>query len=551
MKKRIYIYLLVILMSCGSDDSTAGSQDITQLSPVTSITVEDIGNNGNASDIRVSFSTNTQNNLMSYRLFVLRADDNLSLNEALDLPSGAYHEFLSGTSIVLPSNLETINGNPIVEGLAYKIAILSLHSVDASFSALSSFSQVFTLVNTDLLPLEPVTSIQIQDNTNNGNASDIDLSFQESQSSPLLEAYRVFVLKNTNTINLNEALNSVSERYVQLSNTTSQVILDAALKDTDGDAITEGQTYKIVVMSMHSNDTSLSVLSSPSDLFSLERTNLMSTLVSSINIGTGGVSVDNNGRIYVADFGVALSNGNGSRVMSITADGSVSTFITGFMDGASGNHIDAQGNFYQSHQAGGRISVTDTDGNTSNFTIGGFLSAPIGIAIDAEQNLFVANCNGNNIIKVDANGNQSIFASSDLFSCPNGITFDDGGNLYVANFGNGNVIKVDANGISSVFATIPGNNNGHLIFVEDKFYVVARSAHQIYEVDMQSNVVLLAGNGLRGGANGAALNSNLSLPNDLDISPDGTKLYVNEVANSTGAGLTPTRIRVIHLDAEN
>ncbi|WP_299116399.1 NHL repeat-containing protein [uncultured Winogradskyella sp.] len=551
MKKRIFIYLSVLFISCGSDDSSDDGQDISPLSPVTSIIVSDVTNNGNASDISINFSDSSQNNLLAYRAFVLNVNDNLSLDEALDLPNSVYHEFLTGNTITLPPSLLAVGGSSISEGVEYKVAILSLHSLDIDFSVLSSFSEEFTLVNTDLLPLEPVTSIAIMDNTNNGNASDIDLSFQSNQSSELLAGYRIFVLKDNASIDLNEALSSPSEQYAQLSSSESQVILESTLKDTDGDDIVENQNYKIIVLSEHSNENSLSALSNPSPTFTLERTNLMSTLVPSINIGTGGVSVDENGVIYVADFGIALSTGNGSRVMAITPEGNVSTFISGFMDGASGNHIDAQGNFYQSHQSGGRISITDTNGVTSNFTSGGVLSAPIGIAIDSQNNLFVANCNGNNIIKIDSNGNQSVFATSNLFSCPNGITFDLDGNLYVANFSNGNVIKVDSNGLSSVFATVPGNNNGHIIFSDNKFYVVARSANQIYEIDLQSNLTLLAGNGTRGSVNGAALNANLSLPNDLDISPDGTKLYINEVANLGGTTLSPSRIRVIHLDAEN
>ncbi|WP_299229476.1 NHL repeat-containing protein [uncultured Psychroserpens sp.] len=553
MKKNIYTYLTIILLiSCGSDDNSNDQTNLNPLSPVTAVNVSDIGNSGNASDIRISFNVSSQSNLLVYRALVLDANANLALNEALELPESAYHEFSSDNTTVLPAGLKTVGGNLIIEGVNYKVAIISLHAIDTSLSALSSFSEIFTLVNTDLLPLDPVTSIQILDNTNNGNASDIDLSFVDNQSSQLLAGYRVFVLKDNSSIELNEALNSPSNLFISLSPSTNQVVLDSVLKDTDGDDIIENQNYKIVILSEHLNDASLSVLSNPSSSFTLQRTNLISTLVPSIGIGTGGVSVDENDVIYVADFGEALSIGNGSSVVSITPDGQVSTFISGFSDGASGNHIDAQGNFYQSHQAGGRISITDTNGNTTNFTSGGLLSAPIGIAIDDQNNLYVANCGGGNIIKVDSNGNQSIFSDSNLLAaCPNGITFDSDDNLYVANFSNGNIIKVVPDGSASIFATIPGNNNGHLIFADDKLYVVARSAHQIYEVDMLSNITLIAGNGARGAANGSALNSNMSFPNDLDISSDGTRLYVNEVANSTGSGLAPTRVRVIHLDAGN
>ena len=63
---------------------------------------------------------------------------------------------------------------------------------------------------------------------------------------------------------------------------------------------------------------------------------------------------------------------------------------------------------------------------------------------------------------------------SPLLACPNGITIDEAGVFYVANFANGNVIRVSPSGEAELLATIPGGNNGHLVYHDGRLYVVAR-----------------------------------------------------------------------------
>ncbi|MCZ6759899.1 MAG: hypothetical protein O7D29_05935, partial [Gemmatimonadetes bacterium] len=141
-------------------------------------------------------------------------------------------------------------------------------------------------------------------------------------------------------------------------------------------------------------------------------------------------------------------------------------------------------------------------------------------------------------------------SSSALLACPNGIALASDGNLYVSNFGNGAVVKIDSNGVGTSFATIPGNNNGHILFANGVLYVVARAANQIYELTLGGQLTLLAGTGTRGLWDGAALDARLSLTNDLAISPDGLLLYFNDVVNLSGTNiLNPIVIRMVVLDA--
>ncbi|MEM7049201.1 MAG: SMP-30/gluconolactonase/LRE family protein [Acidobacteriota bacterium] len=263
--------------------------------------------------------------------------------------------------------------------------------------------------------------------------------------------------------------------------------------------------------------------------------------------GTGGLVVDRDGFVYSADFGAILGDPKtaGTRLFRIAPDGETSVFARGF-DGASGVALGADGSFYQSNIRGGFISRVAPDGQVTTFVKEG-VSGPVGVVVDDQGVLWIANCGGNSIQKITADGSSSRFVESPLFKCPNGITLDPRGNLYVANFYSGDVIKITPGGEATVLATLPGGNNGHIVFAHGVLYVVARKAHQIYTVSLEGEVTLFAGSGEKGGADGALLEASFCFPNDIAVSPDGRRLYVNEVADETSEGrkLAPTRIRIL------
>ena len=263
--------------------------------------------------------------------------------------------------------------------------------------------------------------------------------------------------------------------------------------------------------------------------------------------GTGGLVVDADGNVYSADCGAVLGYAEtaGTRLYRITADGATAVFAEGF-EGASGVAIDSEGNLYQANIRGGYVSKITADGEVRTFASDG-LQAPVGIVIDDENTLWVANCGSGSIQKVTSAGQSTRFVESPLLKCPNGITLDDEHNLYTANFYDGNLVKITPNGEVSVLATLPGENNGHVVHVDGTLFVVARAAHQIYEVSLSGETKLFAGSGQKGGKNGPRLEASFCFPNDIAISPDGKSLYINEVADAStdGMKLAPTRVRAI------
>lgn len=277
---------------------------------------------------------------------------------------------------------------------------------------------------------------------------------------------------------------------------------------------------------------------------------VVSTLGGELDAGTGGLEVDAEGFVYSADFGSRLGGGGtgGDKVFRIDPEtGEAEVFARG-LRGASGNAIGPDGAFYQSNIGGHFVTRIDPEGGASVFATD-HLRSPVGIAIDAEGTLFVANCGGNSIVEVTPAGESSVFASDPLFACPNGIALDDEHNLYVANFGNGDVVKVTWTGEVTRLATLPGKNNGHLVYRDGFLYVVARGAHRIYRVSLEGEVEPFAGSGERGRHDGPAHEATFSFPNDLAFSPDGKWLYVNENASDTAphTTLAPTVVRRIRV----
>lgn len=271
------------------------------------------------------------------------------------------------------------------------------------------------------------------------------------------------------------------------------------------------------------------------------------TLTSEIEGGSGGISVDRDGNVYVADFGTRLGRDGtpGTKVFRVSPDGTVEVFATG-LRGASGNEFDSRGYLFQSNVAAGTISRIAPDGKVTEFADG--QAGPVGIVSDADDNLYVTNCGNGSIQKVTPDGEASRFAADSLLRCPNGIVRDDDGNLYTSNFYNGDVIRIAPDGSASRLATLPGGNNGHLLYHGGFLYVVDRGGHQIWSVSLDGEIEPFAGSGARGLDDGDPMEATFSFPNDIGISPDGTTFYVNDVVG-TGPHdvLAPMIVRAIRV----
>ncbi|OEK02874.1 hypothetical protein BFP97_15670 [Roseivirga sp. 4D4] len=381
-----------------------------------------------------------------------------------------------------------------------------------------------------------VSNLVVADLNNNADASDFRVSFSISNNESFVREYRVIVAQIDAIANLSlasiETLPTNSFHTIAPTGNDIVTNLPSSLLDVEGNPITEGETYRVFVLAIADGTTvTANKLSNQSSQVTLENADVLE-IMAELPIGTGGLEVDNEGNIYCADFGQSLNSPPGTLVYKITPNGEASIFATGLV-GASGNTFNADGTLlYQSNIQGGRVSTINSSGQVTTFVSG--MSSPVGVVFDSEGNLYVANCGDNTIKKVTPEGEVSTFASGNLFACPNGITIDNDGNLYVANFSNASVVKIDTQGNPSVLATFTGNNNGHITFYQGNLYVVARAANQVYRLDLEGNAELIVGSGTRGHDEGSAPQGSLSLPNDLEFSPDGRFLYINDSKPLTG-----------------
>ncbi len=392
-------------------------------------------------------------------------------------------------------------------------------------------------------------NVRLADIANNADASDFEVTFALSSTRDIDEL-RLLVVKASmvNNIGLPEALAYDASSYSVVDLDDRRVRLLSSQTDVDGDPITEGEDYSALILAIPTETSIDAKLSIASGIKGLQQVSAVRNLTEFLNEGSGGMDADAQGNIYMGDFGANL-NGGGGEVIKITPEGVSSIFATG-LNGASGNDFDDLGNLFQSSITGGFISKIDPQGNVSTFVNSG-ISGPVGVAVLDDGSAYVANCGNHTISKVDAEGNVSLFSDSPLLStCPNGLDLDEDGNVYTALFGNGNIIKITPSGEASIFATIPGGNNGHLLIRGQTMYVVARGAHQLFTVEMSTGQVqLFAGTGNRGNENGSLSEATFSFPNDLAFSPDGSKIYINDVDPDAGASsnISPVIIRVIEL----
>ncbi|HET8735701.1 MAG TPA: SMP-30/gluconolactonase/LRE family protein [Pricia sp.] len=144
-----------------------------------------------------------------------------------------------------------------------------------------------------------------------------------------------------------------------------------------------------------------------------------------------------------------------------------------------------------------------------------------GPAVDAEGNLYAVNYKKEGTVGiVYENGEAEVFLSLPGESVGNGIRFDQKGAMYIADYVGHNVFRVEKGTKPRVWAHHPDMNqpndlaiapNG-IIYLSDPNW--AEGTGRIWRIDASGEIVLLE--------------DDMGTTNGIEVSPDGTKLYVNE-----------------------
>lgn len=125
-----------------------------------------------------------------------------------------------------------------------------------------------------------VSGLILDDVANMGNASDLEITFRVPQDETTVGEYHVFIVKFGSSLTLESANAFGSELYTTISKTGSKIIqrLSDSAVDTDGNPVSEGNTYGAYVLSVaDGTNANMNVLSTVSNFIKVAVTTVKIT----------------------------------------------------------------------------------------------------------------------------------------------------------------------------------------------------------------------------------------------------------------------------------
>ncbi|NOZ33954.1 MAG: T9SS type A sorting domain-containing protein [Chlorobi bacterium] len=226
-----------------SDNISAGA--------VSNITVSDISDNNNGSDLQVGFNRIADENLASeYKIMVVKSADAATFDLAASDTVTNFTVVNTGTSgtLTLTTDAKDINGDLIKNGTAYKVFVLTVaDGTNASKNSLSEASSEIILTT----PAEAVTGLTVSDVSDNNNGSDLQVDFNRIADESLASEYRIMVVKSADAATFDlAAADTVSNFTVVNTGTSGTLTLATDAKDINGDLIKNGTAYKVFVLTV-------------------------------------------------------------------------------------------------------------------------------------------------------------------------------------------------------------------------------------------------------------------------------------------------------------
>ena len=263
------------------DNLSLPSNDVILLpiaSPATNLVASDVSSNSNGTDLQISFNKATdESTINEYRAIVVKSSDalNFNLDSAHLAISNSYYLPIAKTgsniTTIFTSNSVDANGDTLGIGVEYNVFIVSANDgVNATIDIISTPSNAIVL-NTEA---SIATNLVASDVANNGNGTDLQISFNKGADESTIDSYAVMIVKNSNaaSFSLNDALAVSASNYLPVAKTGSNIsaIFGTSDLDVDGDVIAQGVAYKLFVLSIKNNTTSnISSLSSASNTITL------------------------------------------------------------------------------------------------------------------------------------------------------------------------------------------------------------------------------------------------------------------------------------------
>lgn len=252
--------------------------------------------------------------------------------------------------------------------------------------------------------------------------------------------------------------------------------------------------------------------------------------------GNGAVSVDNQGTVYVSEYGVynnETGQGSGTRLFKISPQGQVLDTLKN-LTGPMGTKKDSKGNLYinnDNNNTRGIVVKVTPNGERSNFaTVPGW---PSSTAIKNDV-LFVTNYNSPTIHTIDTKtGNVSLYLKDDRLTNCVGIDFDSNGNLLVSNFSKAIIYSINKDKEITKLTTIDEAINqgwgiGYLTVVDDIIYATGIAVSKIYKISLDGKVEVFAGNGEAKHVDGKLSEASFYYPNGISSNKTQKILYISE-----------------------
>ncbi|WP_082423146.1 copper amine oxidase N-terminal domain-containing protein [Paenibacillus dakarensis] len=320
-------YTLYVL-SVSSNENTAASRLSSGSSSITLATgstaapvitqITDISDYGDGRDLRVSFTKlSDESGIGAYRIFVVKSSDykNFSLSKANNVSSYNYTQVnKTGNNITqaLSSGARDVDGATIRNGVYYRVFVMSVATGNNSGNnKLSNPSNDIILYN-NTASVGSVSNLYITDVSDYNDGRDLQVSFTRASDESNINHYRAFVVKTSkaNNFDLNDANSLSSSRYTQISKTGYNIskVLNSSSRDTDGDYIRNGVSYRVFIMSAaNSNYSGNNALSSYSSTITLGNNRYVTPVTS---VGASDVSDYGDGRDLKVSFTKASDESN-------------------------------------------------------------------------------------------------------------------------------------------------------------------------------------------------------------------------------------------------
>lgn len=258
---RVFVMAVGSGSNAGSNALSSASSSITLLNNygvglVTNLKISDVNDNGDGRDLQVSYTrASDESNISEYRIMIVKSSKagSFTVSKAEGVHWTNYTRANTGSNFnnVLSSDARDTDGDLIQNGVSYRAFVLTVGK--GAYSGeykLTSQSSALTLTNN--YSVGEVSGLVVKDVNDNGNGSDLQVTFNRASDETNINHYRIFVVKSENAGSFNLSKADRSDYFAKVNkagNTLSQVLPNGA-RDVDGDPIRNDVKYKVFVLSV-------------------------------------------------------------------------------------------------------------------------------------------------------------------------------------------------------------------------------------------------------------------------------------------------------------